>query len=150
MKTYLSVVECAIEHNDTFLVIKRPQSAASAGGLLAFPGGKIDEEDEANHTDILRSAVKREVFEEVGLLLTDPIQYISSSYFMGNLNVPAIDTIFYCKLVSTNPKVIPSPREVDAYYWLTPSEINQSSLAPPWLKTYMNLVQSYKTSIELK
>lgn len=149
MRTYLNVVECAIEYKGSFLIIKRPQ-AASAGGLLAFPGGKVDEEDEVNHTDILHSAVKREVFEEVGLLLTDPIYYVSSSHFVGNLKVPVIDTIFYCKLISTIPQVTPSPKEVTEYYWMTPLEIDQAPNSPSWLKTYMNLVQSYKTSVELK
>jgi hypothetical protein len=39
-KTYLKVVECAIEHDSKFLVIKRPQGV-HAGGMLAFPGGKL-------------------------------------------------------------------------------------------------------------
>lgn len=149
MKTYLNVVECAIEYQERFLIIKRP-SAAFAGGLLAFPGGKVDEQDGIKSNDILRSAVKREVLEEVGLSLKGPIYYINSSYFKGKADVPVIDTIFYSKIVSEVPQVIPSAEEVEEYYWMTLSEIDKAPNSPPWLKVYMSLVQSYKTSIESK
>ena len=64
-----------IEHNDKFLIIKRPQGVYVAG-LLAFPGGKVEQIDEQNERDILRFAAKREVFEEVGLDLKDDLTYV--------------------------------------------------------------------------
>ena len=42
MKLYLNIVEVAIEHDEKFLIIKRPEGK-HAGGLLAFPGGKVEE-----------------------------------------------------------------------------------------------------------
>lgn len=66
VKHYLKVVEVAIEHDSKFLIIKRPEGK-HAGGLLSFPGGKVEEIDEQNEWDILRLAAKREIYEEVGL-----------------------------------------------------------------------------------
>ena len=141
-KKYLTIVECAIEHKGKFLLIERPEGSY-ASGTLSFPGGKVDPQDEASPYDILRNAVKREVLEEVGLILEDPIQYVTSSYFFVPKNdMHVIDTIFYCKLEKTIAHVIPSPREVPAYYWMSPQEIETAYNAPVWLKQYIKLTET--------
>lgn len=134
-KHYLNSVEVAIQHANTFLVIQRPQGV-NAGGLLAFPGGKVDENDEHHEWDMLRHAAKREVREEVGLDLKDDLHYATSTYFTINDDKPlhVICTLFHCVLDKTDMAVCPSPREVAAYSWLTVDAINQAHNAPPWLK----------------
>lgn len=77
MKHYVIVVECAIECNGKYLIIRRPEGK-HAGGLLSFAGGKVEEQDEINNFDILRAAVKREMLEELGLNLTGNIDYVTS------------------------------------------------------------------------
>lgn len=142
MKFYLNVVEVAIEHEGKFLIIKRPEGKY-AGGLLAFPGGKVEEIDEQNEGDILRFAAKREILEEVGLDLKDGLKYIISNYFIGSSNakVPVIDTIFHCKIEKTDLTINPSPREVPEYYWLTEEEINHALNAPEWLKKSVQYIR---------
>lgn len=149
MKLYLPVVECAIEHNQKFLVIEHPSGKYSEG-LLSFPGGKIDAEDEAYTTDILRASVKREVFEEVGLILEDDIDYVFSSYFVGKNNTPILNSTFYCKLIKSDPTVTISPKEVANYLWLSPEEILSKANSSEWLKSYLILIQQYKASRGLK
>ncbi len=41
MKNCINVVECAIEKDDKYLVIRRPNNA-HVGGFLSFPGGKVE------------------------------------------------------------------------------------------------------------
>lgn len=137
---YLVVVECAIESDGKFLIIKRSEGK-HAGGLLSFPGGKVEESDEVNSDDILRNAVKREIFEEVGLILEDSIEYVTSSYFTDSLGIEVIDSIFYCKLDKTVMNIIASEREVAAYYWMSIDEINQAENSPEWLKRYVALIK---------
>ncbi|MCC2646935.1 MAG: hypothetical protein K0R02_1000 [Rickettsiaceae bacterium] len=144
MKQYLVVVECAIEYKGKFLIIKRPQGT-HAGGQFSFPGGKVEELDEADNFDMLKSAVKREIFEEVGLKLIDPIKYITSSYFASSIGVQIIDNIFYCKVEQTAPKIIPSEREVAEYHWLSIDEINAAENSPDWLKKYIEMIKESKS-----
>jgi 8-oxo-dGTP pyrophosphatase MutT (NUDIX family) len=144
MKKYLVVVECAIEVNGKFLLIKRP-NGTHAEGLLSFPGGKVEEQDEKDNYNILKSAVKREVFEEVGLKLDDEIHYITSSYFADNTGTQVIDNIFYCNIGNKEPKVIPSAREVPEYYWMSRDDIMNAVNAPDWLKHYVELIRKYST-----
>ena len=133
MKLYLNVVEVAIEHDEKFLIIKRPEGK-HAGGLLCFPGGKVDELDEKNEWDMLRAAAKREILEEVGLELKDGLTYITSNYFVLSDNAHAIDSLFHCKIEKTTLNIVASTREVSEYYWLTPEEINNAPNAGEWLK----------------
>ncbi len=132
MKTYLNVVECAIEYKEKFLIIQRPEGV-HAGGLLSFPGGKIEEQDELHGEDILKTGVQREILEEVGITLTDPLRYIRTTYFMGKPGIHVLNTLFHC-VFKEEPIVIPSPREVPVYFWMTRAEIDLSLNAPSWLK----------------
>lgn len=143
MKHYLKVVGCAIEHNAKFLIIKRPPGV-HAGGLLAFPGGKVEEIDEQNEWDILRAAAKREVFEEVGLDLKDDLTYVVSNYFVDTKGICVIDTIFHCKIEKTVLNISASAREVAEYYWLSSDEIGHAEDSPPWLKKYISYIEDGK------
>ena len=142
---YLTVVQVAIEHNDKFLVIKRPEGAYE-GGKLCFPGGKVDETDHRNAWDFLRLAAKREVLEEVGLDLKDDLKYITSNYFKETDQV--IVNLFHCKMDKTTLNIQPSSREVADWFWLTAEEINQADHAPMWLKTQVkHLMQNPESAI---
>jgi 8-oxo-dGTP diphosphatase len=143
MRLYLTVVECAIEHNEAFLVIEHAPGSHS-GGLLSFPGGKVDPKDESYPNDVLRAAVEREIFEEVGLTLVDPIDYIFSTFFIGKNDTPIINSAFYCKLKNTLPKVTISEREIANYAWMTADEILSAPNASDWLKNYIQRIQTFK------
>ena len=137
MSTFLCVTECAIKHEDRFLMITRPEGT-HAGGILSFPGGKVDYSDGENAADILVNAVKREVFEELGLQLIDPLRYVTSSFFVDTVTErKVLDTIFLCDIKKTKLTIIPSKREVAAFHWLTFEEINRHANCPPWLGKYL-------------
>lgn len=78
MHNYIVATECAIEYEGKFLIIERPKGG-HAGGLLSFPGGKLETNDANNSDDVAKSAVRREIFEEVGLDLVDPINYVRTN-----------------------------------------------------------------------
>lgn len=75
MKNYLVIVECAIECQGKYLIIRRPEGK-HAGGLLSFAGGKVEEQDEANGFDMLHALVRREILEELGLALIGKVEYL--------------------------------------------------------------------------
>lgn len=94
--------------------------------------------DGGENRNILIEAIKREVFEEVGLDLIDPIEFLTSSYFVDSQNTPILDVIFHCKIKDSLVEVTPSLKEVPEYYWLTPSEAMSHENTPPWLKHYIS------------
>ncbi len=139
MKSYVNVVEVAIEHKEKFLIIKRPEGT-HAGGLLSFPGGKVEESDAKKGGDILIEAAKREILEEVGLDLEDELHYVTSNHFVDSKKVNVIDSIFHCKIEKTIIQIVASEREVPEYYWMTIEEINSADNAPQWLKKYLKYI----------
>ena len=149
MQHYLNVVRVAMERNGKYLIIKSPQNKHS-GGLLSFPGGKVEQIDEADGRDILRSAAKREVFEEVGLDLKDDLEYVMSDFFIDSIStdssqVHVICSIFYCKIQTTDVKITASKREVEEYYWLSAQEVITAHNCPTWLKAYISAIELQKT-----
>ncbi len=76
---YIVSAECAIRDKDKYLVIKRP-IGKHAAGKLSFPGGGCEKVD-GEQDDCLQRTVIREVYEEVGLKLIDPLSYICSNMF---------------------------------------------------------------------
>lgn len=119
---------------------------------MCFPGGKVEQIDEADQWDILRSAAKREVFEEVGIDLMDDLQYVMSNFFIDSISndsnqVHVIDSIFYCKIQITDVKITASKREVEEYYWLTAEEIINAHNCPTWLKAYISAIELQKNQV---
>lgn len=114
--------------------------------MLSFPGGKVDPNDESYPNDILRAAVEREIFEEVGLTLVDPIDYVFSTFFIGKNDTPIINSTFYCNLTTSVPAVTISSSEIASYAWMTVEEILTAPNASEWLKNYIQRIQIYKTT----
>lgn len=138
MSNFCVYVECAIECDGKFLIIKRPANKQDGAGLLSLPGGTVEPQDGVEG-DILRNAIRREILEEVGLTLENPIGYITSTCFVSGSGTPVVGAIFYCKL-EKGVQVIASEREVPEYHWMTATEINQAEGAPVWLKGYFGLI----------
>ncbi len=132
-------VECIIEREGKYLLILRPQGK-HAGGLLGFPGGAVEFDDAAFHYDVLRIAAKREVFEEVGLTLSGPLSYVTSSFFVDTYGSQVLHTVFHCKLVPPFPEIKPSRTEVPAYFWMDAEEVQKATNAPEWLKKYLSII----------
>jgi len=106
--------------------------------LLSFPGGKFESIDTDTDEDVIKTAVKREVLEEVGLDLIDPVKYVTSSFFQDTkTNQNVVNVVYYCKLEKTKVEVKANPREVPEYYWLTVDEILEKENCPPWLIKYL-------------
>ena len=58
---------------------------------------------------------------------------------MDGKDINVVDVIFYHHF-ERMPNVVPNPREVPWYAWMTPDEINQADNAADWLKRYIALI----------
>ncbi len=124
-------VEGAIFRDGKWLVIERSSQETHAGGTLSLVGGKV--EHEGNQTDILERTLQREIFEEVGIEVSNPMHYVHSTSFVADDGDSVIDIVFLCAS-STGAAFCKSPDEVEDVLWLSLDEILQHPKAPDWTK----------------
>ena len=111
-------------------MITRGAAVAHASGVLAFPGGKVEAEDEPEN--VLESTVRREVFEETGIEVSAEIEYVRSKAFNLTDGTPVVDVLFVGHYESGEPRIA-DPGEVEVINWMTADEILVHERTPPWL-----------------
>src|SRR5690625_4535565 len=88
-------VEGAIRKNDKWLIIKRSEKEAHAGGMHSLVGGKVNLE--GNSSYILENTIKREIYEEVGVIVKDPLSYVHSTSFISDIGEHVVNVTFLCE-----------------------------------------------------
>ncbi|MBS4203628.1 NUDIX hydrolase [Lederbergia citrea] len=131
-------VEGAIHRNNKWLLILRSEKEEHAGGSLSLVGGKC--EIEGNSSDILERTLQREIFEEVGIEVTD-LRYVNSSSFVTDSGLNVIDIVFICHHKSGEP-FAKSTEEVDDVIWMTTQEILSHNGLPTYLKENIKLAET--------
>ncbi|MFD1335854.1 NUDIX hydrolase [Oceanobacillus iheyensis] len=125
-------VEAAIYNSGKWLIIRRGEQESHAAGLLSLVGGKVEHSE--IELDVLENALEREVMEEVGIVINNPI-YIYSNYFTFDSDKHVVNIVFACSYQEGNEMpIIKSKEEIDEIKWMSSEEINQNSNAPNYLK----------------
>ena len=117
MKT-IHVVAAIIYRNDKEFLIARKKQGKSLGGLWEFPGGKIEENEDAT------SALKREIQEELNISISSLTPFIEYTYQGENIILEMQS--FKCFSGDTNIQLI----DHDRVEWIKAHDIDQYSLAP--------------------
>lgn len=124
-------VVCGIiwNHGKVFIARRKPEK--SLGGYWEFPGGKIEEDEDAE------KALARELREELGM----EIQI--KKYFGTNIHhydTFSIELIAYeCNFISATYKLT----DHDEYHWVLPMKFDNFKMAPadiPFVKKIQNTV----------
>lgn len=117
---FLINVEAAVFKEDKWLLIRRSTKEEHAGGELALVGGTVEREGDSKA--ILERTLRRELFEEVGVDVKDPIQYVRNTSFVLADGKEVVDIVFLCEFDKGDPYV-KSPDEVESVHWMTTDEI---------------------------
>jgi 8-oxo-dGTP pyrophosphatase MutT (NUDIX family) len=124
---YIANVEVVVFHEGRYLAITRAATEEIGAGEVSFPGGKVDLEIPA--ADILEDTARREVLEETGLVLTDPVLYVESHTF-GTLERPVLDVVMLAR--TDDDAMVTATDEVEQAEWLTFDDMQSHPLVQPW------------------
>lgn len=112
--------------------MRRPDRGSFSGAWV-FPGGKVEQPDHrvgAEEQDDARRAAVRETFEEVGLVITDPVVL---SRWQPPAEAPVrIRTWFFLADAPNGVLRVSADEVVDAV-WITPADALQKHAAGEWV-----------------
>jgi 8-oxo-dGTP diphosphatase len=113
MEEYTDVVnvEGAVVRNGEYLLVERAADEEHAAGLLAFPGGKVEQPPGGDAT--IGTTARRELREEVGA-----VEYVRSRTFEA-AGTPCVNVVTICEYAGGEASVR-EPEEVAAVHWLSP------------------------------
>ncbi len=133
--------QCAVLRGDRVLMIVRGEGVKHAPGVLAFPGGKVEIED--GPIDVLETAVRREVLEETGIIVSAELEYVRSVVFSMNDGTPVVDVLFMGEYREGEPRITDLD-EVADIRWMTADEVLATNEIRPWLKEAIALLQTIR------
>lgn len=128
-------VEGAIYKKGKWLLIRRSEKEEHVGGTLSLVGGKVDYE--GTSSDILERTLIREIYEEVGIEVSN-LRYVNSSSFVTDLSLHVVDIVFLCDHQS-GEACAKSPDEVDSVCWMSSQQISDNAELPSYLKENIKL-----------
>ena len=134
--------EAAIFRDGKYLMIRRSEKEAHAGGQLSLVGGKVEIEEAS--VNVLEKTIIREVKEEVGLTIVGRPRFIQSTSFVTDTGAHVVNVIFLCEEVEGEAYAASSD-EVDGVYWMTPEEVYAHAELPDYLKDSVKKAESLRT-----
>lgn len=127
---------CIIFNEERVLLIKRPMHKKRFPGRWSVPGGKLEADDHSGEPDTkdntyyspLEACVRREVFEETGLVI-EGLTYVDSMVTVPEDGPPSLIVSFYAELASDSVVAVKmQANEVDEAVWVPITRIDQFDL----------------------
>lgn len=137
---YVVNVDIAVVDDDQYLFIERSQDKDHAAGMLAFPGGRV--EQPPGGTETIEQTARRELSEEVGVE-AESIEYIHSSTFEDDRGTRCLNIVTLCEHWEGEPTVN-APDEVASVQWLGVERIQDSEDIPPFLEAYVERIEQQR------
>ena len=132
MEEYALVVnvEAALRRDGEYLLVERAADEAHAGGLLAFPGGKVEPPPDGDAS--FEETARRELYEEVGVDV-GAVEYVHSRTFLTDDGTACVNVVTLCEDEGGEAHVR-APEEVAAVRWLSPEAVRDHPDAPAFLE----------------
>lgn len=136
-------VEVAVLRDGRYLAIVRGEREEYGAGWLGFPGGTVDWDGPLQ--DTIEETARREVFEEVGITLDDPVVYIESHTF-GDAGPPVLDIVVLARSSTGNPWP-KAPDEVAAVEWMAADKLRTDVRIQSWTRRSLDLIEARRAEL---
>ena len=132
---YVVNVDVTVVRDGAFLCIERGADEEHAPGALGFPGGTVEPADGGR--DVLETTAHREVREEVGVDLADPMVYVQSNAFEADFGGSVLNVLFLCRHAGGEADA--TADEVAATHWLTAEAVADHPETPAYTRRQVEL-----------
>lgn len=105
-----------IDRCGAVLVLRRSQKEGFLPGIFALPGGKVEFGESPEMT------IRREIAEETGLQVTDPVLLGARSYMTKEGSQHNIELLYFVRLPNEESTVLLSDAH-DEYRWIRADEL---------------------------
>lgn len=120
------ITNALIVKDNKILISQRDLTEKHDPGKWTIPGGKV-EQTEGNVWNILEKTLKREVEEEVDIIIDDNVKLISNNTFIRTGGQHVIALIFICYWVSGIAKPCEDTEDVA---WITEEDLESYEFSP--------------------
>ncbi len=121
-------VDVALRDGDQWILIERGVHEEHAAGRLSLAGGTCEAPEPC--ADLLELTARREVKEELGLVLSGALHYVESAYFVTDAGEPVLNVVFLSDVTGQSPT--PDPYEVGAVLWRDLASLQSDPECPEW------------------
>lgn len=143
IKYHIINVQGAIYRDNQFLLAKRSEAEDFMPGVLALPGGKIEEIDQQT-SDVLQNTIRREILEEVNVKVTLR-QLLTNRYFLADQD-PVMNFVFLCEYISGEARAVDLD-EVTSVQWMTADSVLQHPNCMSWTRDYIQLAEKARVQL---
>jgi 8-oxo-dGTP diphosphatase len=120
------ITNALIVKDNKILISQRALNEKHDPGKWTIPGGKV-EQTEGNVCNILEKTLKREVKEEVDIIIDDNVKLVSNNTFIRTGGQHVIALIFVCYWVSGIAKPCEDTEDVA---WITEEDLESYEFSP--------------------
>lgn len=125
-KTHLILINAVVEKNGKILVSQRSFEETHEPGKWTIPGGKV-ERTTGDVWNIIEETLKKEVFEETGVKISDKAQLLTNNTFIRSTGQHVVALIFLCHWKSGRAKALEDTIDTK---WITEKELKKMKFAP--------------------
>lgn len=140
---YVVNVDGVVVRDGEYLLIERGQDEEHASGLLAFPGGKVEEPPGSE--EAIEKTAARELSEEVGVEVGN-VEYVLSKTFEADDETQCINIVTLCEYVRGDAYSCATD-EVAAVHWLSYDEISARDDVPEYVQEYADRVREFRACL---
>jgi len=137
-KFHIVAVKAWVKKGDRYLLARRSMEELHMPGAWSLPGGKVENDEDT--IDILQKTLKREIFEEVGLEITNEIELLFNNTFKRSDGSYVVGLTFFTHWKSGEAEPLEETSEVE---WFTIEELLGMDDIEYFLKREISVLDKY-------
>lgn len=145
-QTFIVLVNAFVRKGDKFLLAQRALTELQNPGSWALPGGKVDY-DGKYCPEIVLQTLHRELEEEVGVTISDHLEFLCSSLFTRKDSARVVNITFLADYLSGEVRALD---DTSAVRWFTLDELKNFAEMEGFLREKVDQLEKFLHNFQNK